>query len=314
MSAIRRHKLGWSVALFALGMLAMGLVPSFPALPYYLDQGVQRVILSALVLGAVALLGGARTLAPSTRGLRAALRMGVYPVAVSLALCAVEVTSLLQAAWLDPGALALSETWAVDLLGVVILCAFVGIFEEALFRVVLLGGLLSRHGATRRGVLCAAVLSSLVFGAVHVAVSGEALDTVVLLQMLLKTLQAGSIGLLFSAVYVRTHSFWGVAVLHALADALLMAPLALIGGAEEQIGSYVLSGTDALTSLLAVGLVVVYVFAVALYAPAAVRGWRLLREAPLPETGPFEPGWEPRADAEALAGQDEERPARPEGL
>lgn len=313
MGFIARHRLGWSLALFALALAALATVPSFPALPFYFDQALQRVLLSALVCGLMALLGGARALAPATTGLRSALRLGAYPVAVAAVLLAVELTGLLQlAAGSTPGSawLALPADWAVDLAGMAALCAFVGVFEEVLFRGVLLGGLLSRFGGTRNGVVVAALVSSVVFGAVHVVSSAGATDALTLAQMLLKTVQAGSIGLISAAVYVRTRNIWGVAALHALADFLLMAPLALVGGGEAALGSYVSQGADALSVALGVALVAAYLFAVALYAPCAVQGWRLLEGSPLPSLGPLEPGWDPQEDA----GEKNGAPVAPDGV
>ena len=153
----RSNKLVCSLALFVAGLIALEVVPSFPALPFYYDQGLQRVLLSALVCAFAALLGGARSLA-----------LGAYPLAVAGALCAVELSSLVELAAAG-AAPALSASWASDLVGVAFLCAFVGVFEEVLFRVVLFGGMLSRHGATRNGLLASAVVSSVVFGAVHVS-------------------------------------------------------------------------------------------------------------------------------------------------
>lgn len=312
----RSNKLVCSLALFVAGLIALEVVPSFPALPFYYDQGLQRVLLSALVCAFAALLGGARSLAPTGAGVRSSLRLGVYPLAVAGAPCAVELSSLVELAAAG-GAPALSASWASDLVGVAFLCAFVGVFEEVLFRVVLFGGMLSRHGATRNGLLASAVVSSVVFGAVHVSSAAGSTDPIAVAQMLLKTAQAGFIGLLLCAVYVRTRSVLGVAVLHALTDFLLMAPLALLGGGEQVVGSYVYQGGDALAVVMGVALVVVYAIAVALYVPCAVRGWRLLETAPLPAPGPFGGAWDAREDAGddvPAPGSSDGRPVPPEGL
>ena len=315
MAGIAHHKLGWSIALFLVGLTALGLVPSFPDLPYFFDQGMQRVLLSLVILGFVALLGGAASLAPSGACLRSALRLGRYPLIVSAAFCAIELASIAILVG-EEGPGTLSPSWATDLMGVAFLCLFVGVFEEGLFRTLLFGGLLSRHGQTRNGVLACALVSSVVFGMAHVSSSAGSLDPLTLAQMLLKTAQTGCLGLLFAAVYVRTHSFWGVVALHALTDFLVMAPLAMLGGAEEALGSYVLDDASGYLVLLVIVLVVFYVIAVALFLPAAVRGWNLLEWARVPEAGPLCPGWHPREDAgEKSAGEkDAARPVRPAGL
>lgn len=314
MALIKGHRRGWAVALTVAGYLALLAVPSFPGLPYLFDQALQRVLLFALAVAFVALLGGARSLAPSSVGLRRALREGRYPVLIVMGLCVVEVVSLLQLA-ASGEAVPLSPTWAVDLVGVALLCLSVGLYEETLFRVLLLGGLLSGRGSTRNGVVTAVLVSSVIFGAAHVALVGE-LDPLTLVQMLLKTAQTTCIALVLGTVYVRTRSFLGVVAIHALADFFPMALLAVIGELDDSLGGYVSGGEGELAVLLGLALVVVYLVLIALYAPAAVHAWKLLEKTPLPASGPFEQDWDPRADDDpALAPpSDDDRPPRPSGL
>lgn len=314
MALIKGHRRGWAVALTVAGYLALLAVPSFPGLPYLFDQALQRVLLFALAVAFVALLGGARSLAPSTVGLRRALREGRYPVLIVMGLCVVEAVSLLQLA-ASGEVVPLSPTWAVDLAGVALLCLSVGLYEETLFRVLLLGGLLSGRGSTRNGVVTAVLVSSVIFGAAHVALVGE-LDPLTLVQMLLKTAQTTCIALVLGTVYVRTRSFLGVVAIHALADFFPMALLAVIGELDDSLGGYVSGGEGELAVLPGLALVVVYLVLIALYAPAAVHAWKLLEKTPLPASGPFEQDWDPRADDDpALAPpSDDDRPPRPSGL
>lgn len=309
----RRHKLGFAILLFFVGIMLLGTVPA-PACPSpVLSLAALEAILSAAALFMAMALGGRRALRPTMTGLRSALREGAYPVAVAGGYCALEVTAILTATSMGVEGFSPHEGWLPSLLEVLVLCAFIGVFEEGLFRLLLFGGLLSRHGATRNGLLVSALVSSAVFGAMHVTEFATGwLDVLTLLQMLLKTAQAGILGLLLSAVLVRTHSFWGVALLHCLMNFLLLVPEVLVGGAPSLDLSYVAEpgeGPEAL--MLSVALVIAYVVAVALFLPAALRGWRLLEEAPLPEWGPFEPGWEPR---EMPRRRDGDRPVPPETL
>lgn len=305
MAAGGRGKAGRSVALFVAALAAFELVPVVPGLPFYVGQGLARVAATAVVVGFVALLGGARSLAPTAAGVRASLRLGAYPAAVAGVICALELVALLAALRSGDPSASLSPAWLPDLLGVAFLCAFVGLFEEGLCRVLLLGGLLSRYGGTRNGVVASAVASAVVFGAIHVTSSAfSGFDALALAQMLLKTAQAGFVGLLFAGVYVRTRSYCGVALAHGLSDFLLMAPLALVGE-EGMLGGYVfelapLEGpVGGLLAVAAAVMLAFYGMVVALYVPAAVGGWRLLEGADVPQRGPFGPGWEPREVARA---------------
>ena len=86
MALIRRHVRGWAIALTVAGYLALAVVPGSGALPYLVGEAVARLVLFALVAAFVALLGGRRALAPTTVGLRRALREGRYPVLLALGL------------------------------------------------------------------------------------------------------------------------------------------------------------------------------------------------------------------------------------
>ncbi len=313
MALIKTHRRGWAIAFTVAGFLALVAVPSFPGAPYLVDQALQRLLLFALVSVFVALLGGGRALVPSAVGLRRSLREGRYPVLLVLGLCAFELVSLLGLA-ASGETVPISPTWAPDLAGVALLCVSVSLYEEALFRVLLLGGLLSGRGAARNGVVTAVLVSSVVFGAAHVALEGR-LDVLALVQMLLKTAQTTCIALVLGAVYVRTRSFLGVVALHALADFFPLALVAVLGGLEGSIGSYVSGGEGALAVLQGLSLVMVYLVLVALYAPAAAYAWGLLETAPLPASGPFEQGWDPRPDDDPdLADAGDGRPVPPTGL
>lgn len=314
MALIRRHVRGWAIALTVAGYLALAVVPGSGLLPYLVGEAVARLVLFALVAAFVALLGGRRALAPTTVGLRRALREGRYPVLLALGLCAVEVVGLLQLVAAGE-AVPVSPSWAGDLASVALLCVGVGLYEEALFRVLLLGGLLSGRGATRNGVTTAVLVSSVAFGVAHVALVGDP-GPLTLVQMLLKTAQTTCIGLVLGAVYVRTRSFVGVAALHALADFVPLSLLAVVGGLEGSLGSYVSGGEGAAAVVAGLALVAVYLVLVALYAPAAVHAWKLLETTPLPACGPFAEGWEARPDDDPALepSRDDGRPVPPAGL
>lgn len=311
MALIKTHRRGWAIAFTVVGFLALMVVPGFPGAPYLIDQALQRLLLFALVSLLVMALGGGRALVPSAVGLRRALREGRYPVLLVLGLCAVELVSLLTLV-ASGETVPISPTWAADLASVALLCASVGLYEEALFRVLLLGGLLSRHGGSRSGIVASLLVSSVLFGVAHVGASA-ALDPLTLAQMLLKTAQTGCVGLLLGVVYLRTRSFLGVATLHALADFFLMAPLALTGGIEGSLGGYVSQGDGLPAVVTGMVLAAVYLVAVAIYVPAAMRAWRLAEGLRVPEPGPLSGGWEPRRD-EGSDPADVGRPVRPSGL
>ena len=313
MERVRGGRLGRSLALFLVGFALLDVVPGVAGLPFYLDEALRRALAALAVAGLVALLGGARSLAPRAAGLRTALREGAYPLGLAAGLCAFELVSLVGA--IRAGEAALSAAWATDLLGMALLCAGVGAFEELLFRSLLMGGMLSRFGDTRRGLLGSALASSVVFGLAHVSYAVGTADSLAMAQMLLKTAQVTCVSLLLSGIFVRTRGVWGAALVHGLSDLLLMVPLALVGGGEDLLGSYVTVGEGPGAELVGAVMVGVYVFAVLLYVPAAVRGWRLLSAADVPEPGPLCSAWEPRDAAPPTGrGPGDGRPVPPAGL
>jgi len=305
MRFIRRHVLPWSVAFFVFGFLLLYLIPSFSQLPYLVDNGVQRVILTGVTFVMICLLGGASVLRPSLVGVRSTLREASYPVVVSLVLCAIDLVA-------DFGIIStygdayLSPTWLLNILEALFLCVFVGLFEEGLVRVLLFCGILSHGGGSRNGMVVAAFVSSIVFGAIHVLPVRGVIDDLTLIQMLLKTVQAALIGLLLASTFLRTHSYYGVALVHCLADFLLFVPEVILGSGDVS-GGYV-SQTGGIEAVV---LIVSYVFAVALYMPAVVKSMRLLDEALVPDHGCFVESWTPR---ETVVPVRETSPRPPEGF
>jgi membrane protease YdiL (CAAX protease family) len=305
MGIFRRHILPWSLAFFVLGFVLLYEVPSFPQLPYLVDAGVQRVILTAATFVMIWLLGGATVLKPSPVGMRSALREAGYPVIVSLGLCALDLVAdaSIVATY---GTSVLSSTWLLNIFEALFLCAFVGLFEEGLVRVLLFCGILSRGGGSRNGLVVAAFVSSLVFGAIHVLPVRGTIDNLLLVQMLLKTVQAGLIGLLLASTFLRTHSYYGVALVHCLADFLLFVPEVIFDTVGTS-GGYV-SQTGGIEAIV---FIVSYVFAVVLYLPAVFKSMRLLDDALVPDYGCFVECWVPR-ESEAFVPN--ASPLPPDGL
>lgn len=93
-----------------------------------------------------------------------------------------------------------------------------GLFEEVLFRGVILTAMLLAWGTTRKGVIKSLVTSSLLFGALHLlnATSGATATRVTA-----NSLYTCLTGLLFGGVAIRCRSFWPAALLHGVSNSLL---------------------------------------------------------------------------------------------
>ena len=77
----------------------------------------------------------------------------------------------------------------------------VGMNEEVIMRGIVLNLFADRFSNTRRGVLAAIILSSVIFGAAHIP---NVLSGVPLSSALIQALQATLLGVLFAAIYLRS--------------------------------------------------------------------------------------------------------------
>ena len=96
----------------------------------------------------------------------------------------------------------------------------IGLCEELIFRGGVLNLLLLRWGGTKKGITRAVVLSSVLFGAVHITnwLNYPQLFWTTLSHMVYATF----FGVLIAAAYLRSRNLWAVSLLHAIFDASLV--------------------------------------------------------------------------------------------
>jgi membrane protease YdiL (CAAX protease family) len=92
-----------------------------------------------------------------------------------------------------------------------------GLFEETAFRGVILTTMLMAWGQTRRGVWKSFLLSSLLFGLLHLLNLG-ARETIAVVANSIYTCFTGA---LFAGIAMRCRSIWPAVLLHGLSNALL---------------------------------------------------------------------------------------------
>lgn len=221
---------------------------------------------SVLALAGCAVLGGWRQWAFRPAAIRAVFRRLAWLLVVTFALFAVELAGdLLDGAPLDPN-------WAFNLLYLVGLMVLVGLFEEGLFRGVLLQGLLARFGGTTRGVLVCVTIASLLFGAAHIEWGSLDLqDASQVAQACLKIAQTGVYGFALSGCVIECEEggLLGLALFHGLDDFVtLLLSDALLSPMTET--SYV--STDGSGSMV----IILYAVLIVLYLPVAVKAARRL--------------------------------------
>lgn len=113
---------------------------------------------------------------------------------------------------------------------------FVGMNEEVIMRGIVLNLFADRFSNTRRGVLTAIILSSVIFGAAHIP---NVLSGVPLSSALIQALQATLLGILFAAIYLRSGNLWICIIIHALVDfgGLMASGIFGNGDMTDMIGS-----------------------------------------------------------------------------
>jgi len=276
----KKQRSGFATFLLALLCLALCVVGEFVGAVAAFLVGGDEYLLGMLgcCVGAalgICVLGGTSLLHPRHASLGYALRTSWWLLAVSTGLTVVDAfgafsTSFnVQADWLQ-------RTWYA-----LALCATIGFSEEAMFRGLLMGGLLDAFGSDRRGVMTAVVLSSVLFGAAHIEWwSLNYADPVQLAQAVLKIAQTGLFGFFLGALTICSKSILGPALIHGLADFIIFFYSYSLMGEGLEV-DYVSSGSEGMETMW------LYLVMIVLYIPLVVKGVRMLRDVPLPEHGAF---------------------------
>lgn len=175
--------------------------------PFIITEGI--LVLGLLLIVALLRWGAATGLTGPVD--RAGLRLAGWIV--------LPVTAIVALFWASFVVMADGRPLATSLQSIALLSVLIGLFEELLFRGVLLHGLRSRMTAG-----WAVVVSGVLFGLFH------AVNAVIGQDLLLTAIQiagATGLGLFFGAITVLARSLWPAIALHALWDAFaLSAPVA----------------------------------------------------------------------------------------
>lgn len=167
---------------------------------------------------------------------------------------------------------------------IVIAGFFVGIAEEFIFRGLIFGGLAQKFGNTKKGIILAAVISGLIFGAMHVigtVIDGEVTTIWAALTAILKTLQCSIFGVVLAFIYYKTRNVYAVAAIHSLNDFLLF-----IGTLSTGAGISYVSATKSLPSIA------IYVVFTLVLVPNLVK---CIKEMNVGDAIPFDDDFTPRA-------------------
>ena len=278
MSTIRTFARSHPLLVTAIGLAVIWFVPSDGSLA---NMMFIRLGLTIVMFAIMAVAAGCNIIVPNAKSIGLSFKKSIYPLVVALVM---GVFVLLGTAMKNEG---MVSDWPLQLALVIMLCLLVGTFEEGLFRGIVFSGLLARFGETRRGLIGAVIVSSLIFGFVHVTPSimnGQVVTGLDMAQAALKTLQAGILGAFLAALFLKTRNIWGIALVHGLNDLFVMLGDALFSGTTST--TYV--NNDA---MMASASVVMYGVFFLLYIPIIVSTVRMLKQVEVPCKGPFADRW-----------------------
>ena len=234
---LKKHPLLTALIAVVVAVLAVRLPQ-----PTYWNKGVIRILLCGVMLFSLYLISGEKTLSQGDKQigytfkhmlgfLIFALVMGLFGAVGKLASGAPENGLFLR------------------LLSLLIMFFFVGQFEELCFRAVLNDAIVYRFRETKGVFVLSLVISSLVFGAVHMIGSPltSALDWA---QAVLKTLSSAMMGVALLILYWKTRNVFAIGLVHGLYDFLCELSLVVGGSANLGAGNYVVQGNDAIIGIV----------------------------------------------------------------
>ena len=129
--------------------------------------------------------------------------------------------------------------WPLNLLATMAFCIGVGLFEELLFRAVLNDMIICQFRKCKHIFLIAAIISSFIFGYVHV-MSEDMTNPDLILPIVMKTISTGMMGFALTMLYWKTRNLIGLALIHCLYDFFPLCSSAVFDGSQG-LGSYAAS-------------------------------------------------------------------------
>lgn len=240
---------------------------------------LRPIIRSIAAIACIILLGGKSWLRFDWRAIRNAWHFVLPLIMINLILAALLSYGYIADALLG---VPIGMETLIGLIEVTVLCFFVGINEEGMFRGLMFGGLLAGLGKRRNGVLLAAIISSLAFGFIHVVFDLDFNYPLGVVQGLLKTLETGMFGFILCVTVLENRNCLGAMSVHGFFDWILMISSVLNG--SPITATYV--STDPNQSIA--GIIIFSIFAV-LYTPKTIAAYKRLKTIEVPQYGPFMP-------------------------
>ena len=133
----------------------------------------------------------------------------------------------------------IKEAWPLELVATLFFCVGVGLFEELLFRAVLNDAIICQFRKCKGIFVISAIVSSLIFGYVHVMFE-DVSNPDLILPIVLKTISTGMMGFALTILYWKSRNLIGLALIHCLYDFFPLCSSAVFKEAQG-LGSYAAS-------------------------------------------------------------------------
>jgi CAAX amino terminal protease family. len=238
---LKKHPIMTALIAIVLALLAIRLPQ-----PTYWNKGVIRILLCGVMLFSLYLISGEKTLSQGDKQIGYTFKHMLGFLIFALVMGLLGAVGKLASGAPERGLF-------LRLLSLLVLFFFVGQFEELCFRAVLNDAIVYRFRETKGVFALSIVISSLVFGAVHMIGSPltSALDWA---QAVLKTLSSAMTGVALLILYWKTRNVFAIGLVHGLYD--FLSEFSLVFGGSENLGAgnYVVQGSDAIIVIITYGV------------------------------------------------------------
>jgi len=166
------------------------------------------------------------------------------------------------------------EGAAVRILSTVLLALLIGINEEFIFRGLLYQGILVVGGKKKNSLMTAAIISSILFGFIHVIGSLDFSNIYVTLTALLKTVETAMFGFILCYCCTFYKDIIGAIVFHSLFDWVILAAQKL-SETELQLEYTSADQESGITKIISFSIMIL------IYLPATIKAVKRIRAAEL---------------------------------
>ena len=161
----------------------------------------------------------------------------------------------------------LRPNWIANFCVVLFEMLFVGLFEETAFRALINDSIVYQFRSFKHVFLLSAILSSLIFGYVHVMFV-PVNSPIIAGQVVGKTISTALFGLASLFLYWKTRNIWACGLLHGMFDFLTSLPSILFVEEQAANSSYAVEGSEGII------VIVVYVIDTVINGLICLRIWK----------------------------------------